>query len=85
MYFIVILRCCVDAVAAAGDSSGQLGQKVPSVADTFFSPLYVGSPNRPALASFDTDLQQMIAAWDGLPEAIRRALLGLLEPQSISG
>ena len=29
------------------------------------------------LASTDADLQQLIAAWDGLPEALRRAILAM--------
>jgi hypothetical protein len=32
----------------------------------------------PDLASFDADLQRVISAWDGLPEAIRRAILALI-------
>ena len=45
--------------------------------------LYVGGPNCPALASLDADLQQVITAWEGLPEAIRRAILGLVTSQNI--
>jgi hypothetical protein len=43
--------------------------------------LYVGSSNCPALALLDADLQRVIATWDGLPEAIRKALLALVDSQ----
>lgn len=33
------------------------------------------------LASFDADLQRVIAAWDDLPVAIRRAIDALVESQ----
>jgi hypothetical protein len=47
--------------------------------------LYVGSPNCPGLASFDTDLQQVIATWDGLPDAIRKAVTALVGVQKTGG
>jgi hypothetical protein len=33
------------------------------------------------VASLDADLQRMIAAWEGLPAAIRRAIVGLADSQ----
>jgi hypothetical protein len=33
------------------------------------------------LASLDPDLQRVIAAWDGLPAAIRRVTLALIASQ----
>ena len=46
---------------------------------------HVESSNFPALALLDTDLQQVIAAWDGLPEAIRKAVIALVEVQKAGG
>jgi hypothetical protein len=40
--------------------------------------LQTGGPNCHFVASLDADLQRVIAAWDGLPEAIRRATLALI-------
>jgi hypothetical protein len=40
--------------------------------------LHSGGPNCHCLASLDADLQRVIAAWDGLPTAIRRATLALI-------
>jgi hypothetical protein len=34
-----------------------------------------------SLASIDASLQQVIVAWDGLPDAIRRAVMALIESQ----
>jgi hypothetical protein len=34
------------------------------------------------LASVDADLQRVILAWEGLPEAIRRATLALVDSES---
>jgi hypothetical protein len=40
--------------------------------------LHSGGLNCHFLTSVDADLQRVIAAWDGLPEAIRRATLALI-------
>jgi hypothetical protein len=47
--------------------------------------LYVGGPNCPALALLDSDLQRVIAAWEGLPEAIRMAVMALVGVQKADG
>ena len=43
--------------------------------------LHCESFNCLSLASIDTNLQEVIAAWDGLPEAIRRAVMALIGSQ----
>ena len=43
--------------------------------------LHSGRLNCPYLASLDADLQRVIAAWDGLPDAIRKAVLALIGSQ----
>jgi hypothetical protein len=40
--------------------------------------LHSGGPDCHLLSSLDADLQSVIAAWDGLPTAIRRATLALI-------
>jgi len=46
--------------------------------------LHSGGLNCPCVASLDADLQFVIAAWDGLPAAIRRAALALIATQENS-
>jgi hypothetical protein len=46
--------------------------------------LQTGGPNCHLVSSFDADLQRVIAAWDGLPAAIRRATLALIGSQQTS-
>jgi hypothetical protein len=41
--------------------------------------LHPGGLNCHFLSSLDADLQRVIAAWDGLPVAIRRATLALID------
>jgi hypothetical protein len=43
--------------------------------------LHSGGPNCQLLSSLDPDLQRVIAAWDGLPAAIRKATLALVGSQ----
>jgi hypothetical protein len=43
--------------------------------------LHCESSNCLSLASIDADLQEVIAAWDGLPEAIRKAVMALIGSQ----
>jgi hypothetical protein len=43
--------------------------------------LQPGGPNCHFLSSLDADLQRVIAAWDGLPAAIRQATLALIGSQ----
>jgi hypothetical protein len=40
--------------------------------------LHSGGPECHFLSSLDADLQRVIAAWDGLPAAMRRAMIALL-------
>jgi hypothetical protein len=37
------------------------------------------------VASLDADLQQVIAAWDSLPEAARKAISLIVESQNVDG
>ena len=39
-------------------------------------------PHRHFLSSLDLDLQRVIAAWDGLPPSIHRAILALIGSQT---
>ena len=41
--------------------------------------LQTGRPEWHELASFDVDLQRVIAAWEGLPEGIRKAVMAVVE------
>ena len=41
--------------------------------------LQTGGCKSPDLASLDSDLRRVISAWDGLPDAIRRAILVMAE------
>jgi hypothetical protein len=43
--------------------------------------------NCPSVATSDAGLQRVIAAWDGLPESIRRAILSLIafDPRAAAG
>jgi hypothetical protein len=43
--------------------------------------LHSGGPNCHCLSSVDADLQAVIAAWGGLPTAIRKAVMALIELQ----
>jgi len=47
--------------------------------------LHSGRSNCLDVASPDTDLQQVIGAWDGLPEAIRKAIMVLVGVQKSGG
>ena len=40
--------------------------------------LYFGRSNCLDVASLDADLREVVAAWDGLPEALRRAVMALI-------
>jgi hypothetical protein len=44
--------------------------------------LHFGRPNWLDLSSLDAGLQSVHVAWHGLPDAIRRAIVALIETQS---
>lgn len=46
--------------------------------------LHSCGPNCRSLTTFDADLQSVIVAWGSLPEAIRRAITGLVRSQEES-
>jgi hypothetical protein len=54
---------------------------VASIAKT--QALHPGGLNCHFLASLDADLPRVIAVWDGLPAAIRKAAMALIESQCL--